>query len=147
LHDIGKAAIPDSILLKPDNLTAEEFKVMKTHTVVGAQALETIHEQYPRNAFINMGIEIARSHHERWDGLGYPDGLKGENIPLSARILAVADIYDVLRSRRCYKQSLSHENSCRAMLADSGKAFDPGVMEAFMKLELEFWEVSNGMED
>jgi putative two-component system response regulator len=147
LHDIGKVVISDDILLKPDRLTDDEFEVMKTHTTLGAQALETIHDQYPRNAFINMGIEIARSHHERWDGLGYPDGLKGEDIPLSARIIAVADIYDVLRSRRCYKQALSHENSCRTIKVDSGKAFDPGVVEAFVELELEFWEVRNRMED
>ncbi len=147
LHDIGNVAIPDNILLKPDKLTEDEIKVMKTHTILGARALETIHDRYPRNAFINMGTEIARSHHERWDGEGYPDGLKGEDIPLSARIIAVADIFDVLRSRRCYKQALSHENSCRAIKADSGKAFDPGVVEAFEALEMEFWEVRNGMED
>jgi putative two-component system response regulator len=147
LHDIGKVAIPEAVLLKTDQLTAEEFKLMTTHTILGAQALQSIHEQYPQNAFINMGIEIARAHHERWDGQGYPDGLKGEAIPLSARILAVADIYDVLRSRRCYKQALSHENSCRAIRAESGKAFDPRVIEAFVELELEFWEVRNGMED
>jgi len=147
LHDIGKMAIPDSIILKPDKLTQEEFEVMKTHTILGARALETIQVQFPRNAFINMGIEIARSHHERWDGLGYPEGLKGEDIPLSARILAVADIYDVLRSRRTYKQALSHENSCWTIRADSGKAFDPSVVEAFAELELEFWEVRNGLED
>jgi putative two-component system response regulator len=147
LHDIGKAAIPDKILLQADELTPEEFKVITTHTIIGARALETIHDQFPRNAFIEMGIEIARSHHERWDGLGYPDGLKGEEIPLSARILAVADIFDVLRSRRSYKQALSHENSCQTIKADSSKAFDPGVVEAFVELELEFWDVKNKMED
>jgi putative two-component system response regulator len=147
LHDIGKVAIPDAVLLKADQLTAEEFQVMTTHTILGAQTLQSIHEHYPQDAFINMGIEIARSHHERWDARGYPDRLKGENIPLSARILAVADIYDVLRSKRCYKQALSHENSCRAIQAESGKAFDPRVVEAFVELELEFWEVRNGMED
>ncbi len=147
LHDIGKVAIPDTVLLKPDQLTPEEFKVMTSHTILGAQALRTIHEQYPQNVFINMGIEITRSHHERWDGRGYPEGLKGEAIPLSARILAVADIYDVLRSKRCYKQALSHENSCQTIKAESGKAFDPAVVEAFARLELEFWEVRNEMED
>lgn len=147
LHDIGKVAIPEKVLLKPDQLTPEEFDVMKKHTLLGAQVLGTIHDQYPRNAFINMGIEITRSHHEWWDGQGYPDGLKGENIPLSARIIAVADTYDILRSRRCYKQALSHENSCRAIKADSGMAFDPGVVEAFGELEMEYWEVRNRMED
>ena len=147
LHDIGKVVIPDAVLLKPNRLTPEEFKVMTTHTLLGAQTLQSIHERYPRNAFINMGIEIARSHHERWDGQGYPQGLKGENIPLSARILAVADIYDVLRSKRCYKQALSHENSCQTIQAERGKAFDPHVVDAFAELELEFWEVRNGIED
>jgi putative two-component system response regulator len=147
LHDIGKVAIPDHILLKPGRLTPEEFKVMITHTSLGAQALETIYEKYPRIGFINMAIEITRSHHERWDGQGYPAGLIGEAIPLSARMVAVADIYDVLRSRRCYKQALSHENSCQIIKAESGKAFDPGVVEAFVELELEFWEVRNEMED
>jgi putative two-component system response regulator len=147
LHDIGKVSIPDAVLLKAGQLTAKEFKVMTGHTLLGAQALQAIHEQYPRNAFINMGIEIARSHHERWDGQGYPDGLKGEAIPLSARILAVADIYDILRSKRCYKQALSHENSCQTIQVESGKAFDPDVVGAFTELELEFWDVRNRLED
>jgi putative two-component system response regulator len=147
LHDIGKVAIPDRILLKTDKLTPDEFEVMKTHAIRGARALETIHDQYPRDAFINMGIEIARSHHERWDGQGYPDGLKGENIPLSARIIAVADIFDVLRSKRCYKQAFTHETSCQAIIAESSKAFDPNVVEAFVELGMEFWEIRNRIED
>ena len=99
LHDIGKVAIPDAILLKPDKLTDEEFAVMKKHTTYGAETLELVLEKHPANTFVRMGIEIARSHHEKWNGAGYPDGLRGPAIPLSARIMAVADCYDAMRSK------------------------------------------------
>jgi putative two-component system response regulator len=142
LHDIGKVAIPDQILLKPGKLTTEEFEIMKTHTVVGAQTLRTVHERYPDNAFIAMGIDVARSHHEWWDGAGYPDGHAGEDIPLSARIVAVADCYDAIRSRRRYKPAVPHEETCAIILGESGKHFDPGVMAVFTELADTFREVS-----
>ena len=135
LHDVGKVGIRDSVLLKPDKLTLEEFETMKHHAVLGARTLEEVRSKYPKNAMINMGIAIARSHHEKWDGSGYPDGLAGEDIPLSARIMAVADVYDALRSKRCYKLGFSHERSCAIILEGSGTHFDPSVVEAFNELE------------
>jgi putative two-component system response regulator len=147
LHDIGKVGIPDSILLKPGKLTPEEFEVMKTHTTIGARTLQAVRSKYPRNAFLNMGIAIARSHHEKWDGTGYPDGLVGEDIPLSARIMAVADVYDALRSKRPYKEALPHEKACEIIIAESGKHFDPAVVEAFTALESEFAAIREQMSD
>ena len=120
LHDIGKVAIRDSILLKPGPLTPSEFDEMKSHTTLGAQTLEEVQKAYPKNGFVRMGIEIARSHHERWDGTGYPHGLAGTAIPLSARIMAVADSYDAARSRRFYKPALPHAECCAAIYRRSG---------------------------
>ena len=134
LHDIGKFAIPDHILLKPGPLTPEEFGVMKTHAALGAQTLREVHDKYPDNEFIGMGIDIARWHHERWDGAGYPDGLAGEAIPLCARVVALADSYDALRSERCYRPAVSHDEACDVILRESGKHFDPAVVEAFREL-------------
>ncbi len=134
LHDVGKVSIPDAILLKSGQLTGEEFEFMKRHTVVGAETLETVRRHYPKNMFIAMGIEVARSHHERWDGGGYPDGLAGEMIPLSARIMAVADVYDALRSRRSYKPALPHEESLGIITRGRGTQFDPDVVDAFVKI-------------
>jgi putative two-component system response regulator len=147
LHDIGKVAIPDSILLKPDKLTPEEFEVMKTHPALGAATLEAVLQQYPKNTFIAMGIEIARCHHENWDGRGYPGGLTGESIPLAARILAVADTYDALRSKRCYKAPFSHEKSCEIILTSSGARLDPAVVNAFAELQHEFNETHQEIQD
>ena len=138
LHDIGKVAIADKILLKPGKLTPEEFEVMKTHAIIGVSTLQKVYEQYPNNAFITMGISIARSHHERWDGKGYPDGLAGQNIPLEARIMAIADVYDALRSKRCYKRSVPWEQSRGVIEAGSGTQFDPVLVKAFLDIEKEF---------
>jgi putative two-component system response regulator len=140
LHDVGKVGIPDRILLKPDRLTPPEFDMVKTHTAIGARTLQAAHRRYPRNSFINMGIAIARSHHERWNGNGYPDGLKGEDIPLSARIMAVADVYDALRTKRPYKPAMPHEEVARMLRDGSGKDFDPAVVEAFNATEKDFVE-------
>lgn len=147
LHDIGKVGIPDAILLKPGKLTAEEFEVMKGHSLIGAQTLEAVRNQSPHNAFIKMGIEISRSHHERWDGCGYPDSLAGEKIPLAARVMALADVYDALRSRRTYKSALPHPQCRRILLEESDGHFDPTVAAAFEILEDEFrstWERLTG---
>jgi putative two-component system response regulator len=135
LHDIGKVAIPDAILLKPGTLATEEFTVMKTHTTLGAETLELVLEKHPANGFVRMGIEIARSHHEKWNGSGYPDGLMGDEIPFSARIMAVADVYDALRSQRCYKEAQSHEESCDIIMQGSGNHFDPEVVRAFCNVQ------------
>jgi putative two-component system response regulator len=107
LHDIGKIAIPDHILLKPGRHTPEEFAIMQTHSVKGESMLRSLHEMGGDNAMLRFACQIARSHHERWDG-GYPDGLAGEAIPLAARLMAVADVYDALRSRRPYKKAFDH---------------------------------------
>ncbi|MDO8803946.1 MAG: response regulator [Elusimicrobiota bacterium] len=138
LHDIGKVGILDSILLKPGRLTPEEFEIMKTHAVIGADTLQTAQGKYPKSVFLNMGIAIARSHHEKWDGSGYPDGLAGEAIPLAARIMAVADVYDALRASRPYKPAFSHEKSCEIILEASGSHFDPAVIAAFRGIESAF---------
>lgn len=135
LHDIGKVGIPDQILLKPGKLTPSEFEVMKSHTMIGFEILQTVRDQYTKNSFINMGIEISRSHHEKWDGSGYPDGFKGNEIPLAARILAVADVYDALRSKRPYKEAFSHSSSCEIIQKSKGSHFDPDIIDAFMKLQ------------
>jgi putative two-component system response regulator len=134
LHDIGKVAIPDAILLATGRLTPAQMEVMKTHTTVGARTLEAVRGISPKNAFINMGIAIARSHHERWDGDGYPDGLAAADIPLSARVVSLVDCYDALTSVRPYKQAMSHGEAVAYIDAGRGKAFDPHVVEAFHEI-------------
>ena len=138
LHDIGKAAIPDHILVKRGKLTEEEFTIMKSHANHGARTLEEIKRKYPDSTLLTMGIAISRYHHERWDGSGYPQRLAGEDIPLSARIMAVADVYDALRSARCYKPAFSHEYSSRIIMHKSGSHFDPEIVNAFAELGEEF---------
>lgn len=141
LHDIGKVGIDDSVLLKPGKLTDEEWVQMKLHPVIGAETLREVDRQHPGNAFILTGIEIAESHHEKWDGSGYPHGLSGEVIPLSARILALGDVYDALTSKRCYKDAFSHEKSVSIILDGKGNHFDPDVVDAFQKTESEFMRI------
>lgn len=145
LHDVGKVGIEDRILLKPGRHTPEEFEIMKTHSVLGARTLNDVKKNYPNNEFINMGIKIAASHHEKWDGSGYPTGLKGEKIPLSARIMAVADVYDALRSKRIYKAAFSHEKSVNIIIEGKGSHFDPRLVDAFIELKKEFDHVRNHM--
>ncbi len=138
LHDIGKVGIVDSILLKRGRLTAGEFEIMKTHPEIGVNTLRAVRTKYPKNAFINMGIAITQAHHERWDGNGYPYGLAGEDIPLAARIMALADVYDALRSERLYKPAYSHQQSCEIILEGAGQHFDPAVITAFQAVESDF---------
>lgn len=140
LHDIGKVGVKDAILLKKGPLTAEEFAMMRKHTIYAAQTLAAARDRYPGNIFINMGIAIARSHHEKWDGSGYPDGLSGEDIPLCARIMALADVYDALRAKRPYKDGMSHEESREIITSGSGTHFDPDVVGAFLQSEQLFNE-------
>lgn len=135
LHDIGKITIPDRVLLKPGKLTPEEMEIMRTHSEVGAKTLMEIYSHNEQNSFIKMAIDIAYYHHERWDGTGYPKGLKGSEIPLSARIMAVADVYDTLVNERCYKSAYSHEKSMEIMNEESGKSFDPDIIEVFNKIQ------------
>lgn len=147
LHDIGKVGIPDSILMKNGKLTTEEFEIMKTHAMVGSQTLAAVQKHYPHNAFINMGISISRSHHEKWNGKGYPDGLSAEAIPLSARMMAVVDVYDALRSKRVYKAALTHEGACAILRAEKGQHFDPDLIDVFFDHEHEFEQVYDTLVD
>jgi len=133
LHDIGKVGIPDSILLKPGPLTPEERAVMQTHAAIGADALERAEADLPRPvAFLPMAKEIARWHHERWDGQGYPDGLQGDAIPIAARLMALADVFDALISPRVYKEPLGFDAARRVIAAGRGSQFDPDVTDAFL---------------
>lgn len=134
LHDIGKVGISDLILLKPGKLTEAEFKIIKTHPVIGAETLAAVYREHP-NEMLKIGIEIARYHHERWDGAGYPEGLSGERIPISARIMALVDAYDAICSKRVYKEAMSHEAACRIIERDSGKHFDPQLAAVFLNSE------------
>ena len=138
LHDIGKVGIPDKILLKPGKLTEEEFAIMKTHVQIGYDTLSKVGEQYSKNEFLKMGMEITLNHHEKWDGSGYNKGLKGTEIPLSARIMAVSDVYDALRSKRTYKDGFSHEKSIDIIRSDSGSHFDPLLVDVFIQHQEEF---------
>ena len=132
LHDIGKAGLPDHILLKPGKLTADEFAVMKTHTTIGADILEKVaNTHHFDRSFLDMATNITRHHHERFDGTGYPDRLAGQQIPLAARIVAIADVYDALRSRRIYKPAFSHADVMRIMLHESPGHFDPALLKVF----------------
>ena len=135
LHDIGKVGIPDHIYLKPGRLTPEEFATMQRHTLIGAQTLEQVLQKFPDNQLIRTGIEIARYHHERWDGQGYPEGLSGAQIPLSARIMAVADVFDALRMLRPYKKPMPHKDSVAVIREGRGSHFDPDVVDAFLAIE------------
>ena len=147
LHDIGKVGIPDVVLLKPGKLTEEEFTVMKTHSAIGANTLLEVLKEHPGNQFIQMGVEVARSHHEKWNGSGYPDGFRGEITPLSARIVALADFYDALTSKRCYHAAASHEVTRNLILEGNGIHFDPSVECAFMAVDDQFRRVRYEMMD
>lgn len=140
LHDIGKVGIPDSILLKPGKLEKTEFDVIKTHTTLGAQTIRKVLKLYPNSPSLVMGLDLVRGHHERWDGQGYPDGLAGEAIPLSARITALADVYDALRSYRVYKPKYSHAKSMEIMTQGNGQ-FDPEMLAVFVEHASEIEEL------
>lgn len=138
MHDIGKVGVPDRILLKPGSLTREEFDVMKRHPLIGADTLIAIRERMGDDDLLRMSIEVALSHHERWDGSGYPFGLAGEQIPLSGRIVALADVYDALTSRRVYKEAFPHARAVEIIRSESGKQFDPVLVEAFERVSDRF---------
>jgi response regulator RpfG family c-di-GMP phosphodiesterase len=132
LHDIGKAALPDGILNKPGPLTPAERSAMQAHTTIGAATLQAVADEHPfALGFLQVAIDIARSHHEKWDGTGYPDRLSAEAIPLPARLLAVCDVYDALRAKRVYKPGLTHAAAVAVMTEESPGHFDPGLMTAF----------------
>jgi putative two-component system response regulator len=138
LHDIGKVGIPDSVLLKPARLSDEEFAIMKRHAELGAETLDAVVRQNPDAPFLRMARDIALTHHEQWDGRGYPRGLRGEEIPLAGRVVAAADVYDALTSKRVYKAAFPHQTARQIILDGSGKHFDPGIVKAFERCEAEF---------
>lgn len=147
LHDIGKVGIPDAILLKPGRLTDREFDVMKQHTVLGAEALAEVANHDVSGTFLQMAIEIARSHHERWDGSGYPDGLVGDATPLPARLVAVADVFDALTSVRVYKKAFANDLARSMIEAETGTQFDPVVVEAFTACYDRFVDIRRRLAD
>ncbi len=147
LHDIGKVGIPDSILTKKGKLTDEERYEIQKHSEFGARVLRDAEKKLPFQSFLTLGVQLTISHHEKWDGQGYPEGLKGEDIPLSARILALADVYDALRSERYYKPAFDHERSKEIILSEKGKHFDPVIVGVFILCEKDFHRISVEMAD
>jgi putative two-component system response regulator len=141
LHDIGKVGIRDGILRKPGPLTAEEFEIMKQHTVIGSETLEAAASAHPGARYLGMARDIARSHHEHFNGAGYPDGLEGEAIPLCARIVTLADVYDALTTKRVYKPAFGHAKARQIILENRGRHFDPDIVDAFLDNEIRFTSI------
>jgi putative two-component system response regulator len=145
LHDIGKVGIPDAILLKPGRLTPDEWLIMKTHAELGRHAIAQAESEYGETApstFLTYAREIAYCHHEFWDGSGYPQGLAGDAIPLSARLMAVADVYDALISKRVYKPAFSHAKAIKIIVDQRGTHFDPAIVDAFLRLSDQFLQIA-----
>jgi putative two-component system response regulator len=147
LHDIGKVGIPDCVLLKPGRLSDREFEIMKMHAELGARTLEAALRQFPGVKFLEMGRDIAATHHERWDGTGYPNKLAGTAIPLCGRIVALADVYDALTSRRVYKAAFNHDVARSMIVNEAGTQFDPDVVEAFVNTEAQFKAIRDRFAD
>lgn len=147
LHDIGKVGTPDAVLRKPGKLTDEERMIIQKHPCIGGDALIAIKGRWGENPFLNIASEIALCHHEKWDGTGYPYGLRGETIPLSARIVALADVYDALTSARVYKPAMPHAEAVGRIVADAGKHFDPNVVAAFEVVADRFREIADAHRD
>ncbi len=134
LHDIGKIGVPDKILLKPGKLDRDEFAIMQTHTELGRRTIEAAERRLGTSTFLSLAKEIAYTHHEKWDGSGYPTGLSGGNIPLSGRLMAIADVYDALVSERVYKQAIPHQDAVDLIVSESGRHFDPDLIEIFSQV-------------
>ncbi len=147
LHDIGKVGIPDSILLKPGKLDKDEFEIMKRHTVIGHDTLLRAEKKLGSNSFLRVAREIAYSHHERWDGGGYPRGLAGDDIPLSGRLMALADVYDALVSRRAYKTAFPKVKAAAIILEGKGTHFDPRIVDIFERRYAAFKRISERFAD
>ncbi len=142
LHDIGKVAIPDAILRKPTALDGEEERLMRLHTTIGGDVLHSVIERHGGRSFLAMAMDIAYSHHERWDGAGYPRGLSGAEIPLAARIVALVDAYDAIISARPYKPVFTHEEAVRRIAEERGSHFDPLLVDAFLGAHAEFERIA-----
>jgi putative two-component system response regulator len=142
LHDIGKVGIPDAILLKPGKLTPEEFEIMKKHTTYGVDALKAAGSEPSKLSFIKTASELIGTHHEKFNGAGYPNGLKGKEIPLSGRLMAIIDVYDALVSARVYKPAYSHEEAMKIIADGRGNHFDPDIVDAFFEIESEIWGIA-----
>lgn len=147
LHDIGKVGVPDAILKKEGKLSDAEFELIKDHCAMGAATLAKAEDRLDFRSFLVMAITIARSHHERWNGRGYPDGLRGTQIPLSARMMAIVDVYDALRSERCYKNAYSHDKAMEIIVAERGEHFDPAIVDAFLAVDKKIYQVSRRLVD
>lgn len=147
LHDIGKVGIPDSVLKKPGKLTFVEYEVMKTHPDLGRHIIKNAMNSYEENDFFTMAINIAYTHHEKWDGTGYPEGLKGKEIPLEGRFMAIADVYDALVNARVYKEAFSYEEAYEIIKRGRGTHFDPLLVDAFFELTEEFKDIANTYSD
>ena len=147
LHDIGKVGIPDYILLKPGRLDDKEFAIMKTHAEIGYNTLYGALQKAPRADYLQVAAEIARHHHEKYDGSGYPDGLKGDEIHIASRIFALSDVYDALVSKRPYKEPFTHDRARHIIIEGQGIHFDPAVVDAFLKSEHSFIEIHNKYND
>ena len=148
LHDIGKIAIPDGILLKPGKLTPDEFNIIKTHTTIGSNVIDSIATNLPdTDQYLKFAKEICHYHHERWDGHGYPAGLKGEEIPLAARIISIVDVYDALISPRCYKDPFTHNVSMDILTEGSGTQFDPKIIEILPDVADAFKQIEEAHKD
>jgi len=147
LHDIGKVGVPDAILLKPGRLAPEEMAVMQKHAEFGRQIILNTASHLEDDNFLALAADIAGTHHEKWDGTGYPNGLAGTDIPLAGRIMAVADIYDALISRRCYKEPFSHEHSLELMRGLSGSTFEPRILDAFLAIEPQILAIAKRFRD
>lgn len=142
LHDIGKVGVSDRILLKPGKLTEQEFEEMKQHTIYGRDTILAAERKLGKASFLRFAREIAYTHHERWDGSGYPEGLRGDQIPIPGRLMALADTYDALTSKRVYKSQLSHENAVQIIIEEKGSHFDPDIVDAFLALKEYFREIA-----
>jgi putative two-component system response regulator len=143
LHDIGKVGVPDYVLLKPSKFTQEEFKIMQTHTTKGAIVLGKLHQKMPTQHYLHYAEQIAMHHHERYDGSGYPSGLRGESIPLPARIMAIADVYDALTKNRIYRKAMNHEQAYDIIIKGKGTHFDTRIVYIFENVQEEFKKISN----
>ena len=148
MHDIGKIGIHDNILLKPGRFTEEEFEIMKTHCTLGRDSIIAAEQRLGvAMPYLSFAKEIAYSHQEKWDGTGYPEGLSGDDIPISGRLMAVADVYDALICQRVYKKSISHEKAVEIIVEGKGSHFDPDVVDAFMEIADEFVQIAKCYDD